>query len=81
MNGFKYGYGAGRGNRTPDPRITNALLYQLSYAGTFFTLAAPSMALAYHSYRPQPLHPVTALAAMLLAYAGTFLTFVLPSLA
>jgi hypothetical protein len=27
-------YGAGRGNRTPDPRITNALLYQLSYAGS-----------------------------------------------
>src|SRR6185437_3196980 len=26
--------GAGRGNRTPDPRITNALLYQLSYSGT-----------------------------------------------
>ena len=25
---------AGRGNRTPDPRITNALLYQLSYSGT-----------------------------------------------
>ena len=27
--------GADRGNRTPDPRITNALLYQLSYVGTF----------------------------------------------
>ena len=26
--------GAGEGNRTPDPRITNALLYQLSYPGT-----------------------------------------------
>ena len=25
--------GAGEGNRTPDPRITNALLYQLSYPG------------------------------------------------
>ena len=25
--------GAGEGNRTPDPRITNALLYQLSYSG------------------------------------------------
>ncbi len=24
---------AGEGTRTPDPRITNALLYQLSYAG------------------------------------------------
>ncbi len=29
----RYGY-AGRGSRTPDPRITNALLYQLSYSGT-----------------------------------------------
>jgi hypothetical protein len=27
--------GAGRVTRTPDPRITNALLYQLSYAGTW----------------------------------------------
>jgi hypothetical protein len=26
--------GAGRVTRTPDLRITNALLYQLSYAGT-----------------------------------------------
>ena len=26
-------YGAARENRTPDPRITNALLYQLSYCG------------------------------------------------
>ncbi len=26
--------GAGEGTRTPDPCITNALLYQLSYAGT-----------------------------------------------
>ena len=26
--------GAGGGTRTPDPRITNALLYQLSYSGT-----------------------------------------------
>jgi hypothetical protein len=26
--------GAGEEIRTPDPRITNALLYQLSYAGT-----------------------------------------------
>ena len=26
-------FGAGEGNRTPDPRITNALLYQLSYPG------------------------------------------------
>ncbi len=27
-------HGAGEGTRTPDPRITNALLYQLSYTGT-----------------------------------------------
>ena len=26
--------GAGERTRTPGPRITNALLYQLSYAGT-----------------------------------------------
>src|SRR5690606_6166479 len=26
-------HGAGGGTRTPDPRITNALLYQLSYTG------------------------------------------------
>ena len=25
--------GAAEGTRTPDPRITNALLYQLSYSG------------------------------------------------
>ena len=28
--------GAGWGTRTPDLMITNQLLYQLSYAGTFF---------------------------------------------
>jgi hypothetical protein len=27
-------YGAAKRIRTPDPRITNALLYQLSYCGT-----------------------------------------------
>ena len=27
------GFDAGGESRTPDPRITNALLYQLSYAG------------------------------------------------
>ena len=27
------GIGAGKGSRTPDLRITNALLYQLSYTG------------------------------------------------
>ena len=39
-------YGADRGTRTPDPRITNALLYQLSHIGetdgkgnTFFWIA------------------------------------------
>ena len=26
-------FGAAEGTRTPDPRITNALLYQLSYSG------------------------------------------------
>ncbi len=26
-------YGAGEGIRTPDPLITNQMLYQLSYAG------------------------------------------------
>ena len=38
--------GADRGTRTPDPRITNALLYQLSHIGetdgkgnTFFWIA------------------------------------------
>jgi hypothetical protein len=29
------GIGAGKMNRTPDLRITNALLYQLSYTGFF----------------------------------------------
>ena len=38
--------GAGEGNRTPDPRITNALLYQLSYPGIEFaslTATAPDL--------------------------------------
>ena len=30
--------GAGEENRTPDLRITNALLYQLSYSGFHFVL-------------------------------------------
>jgi hypothetical protein len=30
---FKGVYGAGEEIRTPDPRITNALLYRLSYTG------------------------------------------------
>ena len=29
------GIGAGEGNRTPDLRVTNALLYRLSYTGFF----------------------------------------------
>lgn len=28
-----FNFGAGKRSRTPDLRITNALLYQLSYAG------------------------------------------------
>lgn len=30
--------GAGEGNRTPDLRVTNALLYRLSYTGTVFVI-------------------------------------------
>ena len=30
--------GAGEGNRTPDLRVTNALLYRLSYTGTMFVI-------------------------------------------
>jgi hypothetical protein len=33
MKGFFDLNGAAEGIRTPDPRITNALLYQLSYRG------------------------------------------------
>ena len=32
-------YGAGKRSRTPDLRITNALLYQLSYAGLWVARA------------------------------------------
>ncbi len=32
--------GAAEGTRTPDPRITNALLYQLSYSGIAVLLYA-----------------------------------------
>ena len=32
INGWRYG--AARGIRTPDPLITNEVLYQLSYCGT-----------------------------------------------
>ena len=31
-------FGAGEGNRTPDLRVTNALLYRLSYTGTVFVI-------------------------------------------
>ena len=34
-------HGADTGTRTPDPRITNALLYQLSHVGMVF-LSKPS---------------------------------------
>ena len=40
------GIGAGEEIRTPDLRITNALLYQLSYTGTYFTFS-PSEELAF----------------------------------
>ena len=33
INDFAVWYGAAEGIRTPDPRITNALLYRLSYRG------------------------------------------------
>ncbi len=44
--------GAGKRSRTPDLRITNALLYQLSYSGNvwFFSLAAYSGA----QYKKRP---------------------------
>ena len=35
-----FDYGAGEMNRTPDLRITNALLYQLSYTGFGGVVAA-----------------------------------------
>lgn len=34
MDVVRLANGAAEGIRTPDPRITNALLYQLSYRGT-----------------------------------------------
>jgi hypothetical protein len=40
--------GAGRGIRTPDPLITNQMLYQLSYAGETFILPG---ALAWAQWR------------------------------
>ena len=43
--GFLGKIGADEGTRTPDPRITNALLYQLSYIGAGRLLAsAPGLA-------------------------------------
>jgi hypothetical protein len=35
--------GAGKRSRTPDLRITNALLYQLSYAGTALLRCKPAI--------------------------------------
>ena len=37
--GLKFINGAVEGIRTPDPRITNAVLYQLSYDGNGRTIA------------------------------------------
>jgi hypothetical protein len=34
----RFTYGAGEKSRTPDLRITNALLYQLSYTGVALTI-------------------------------------------
>ena|GEM_PF-3855124 len=66
--------GADRGNRTPDPRITNALLYQLSYVGTFLILALPSLARLCRTCRYPLRHPGEPLAAApraQLSYFGT----------
>ena len=40
MNKSKVRNGAGRETRTPDLRITNALLYRLSYSGSESVLSA-----------------------------------------
>ena len=45
-------FGAGGENRTPDLRITNALLYQLSYTGGETALA--DEAFSYEKCRAQP---------------------------
>lgn len=44
IDASRWSNGAAEGIRTPDPRITNALLYQLSYRGTralYYGEAAP----------------------------------------
>ncbi len=49
------GFGATQGTRTPDPRITNALLYRLSYSGSksgALYIASPKQA------RPTAMMPV-----------------------
>ena len=48
-------FGAGRGNRTPDPEITNHVLYQLSYTGAFVGRRRPA----------PPLRPVLGSAAVI----------------
>ncbi len=44
MRGEFWKRGAGEGTRTPDPIITNDVLYQLSYTGTL-PFAGPTIAL------------------------------------
>ena len=39
--------GAGEGTRTPDPLITNQMLYQLSYAGLAIVVAKQSRTTKY----------------------------------
>ena len=45
--------GADGGIRTPDPRITNALLYQLSYIGTVKPAARCGQAADYSGFGPE----------------------------
>ena len=40
LDEFEYGGGAAEGIRTPDPIITNDVLYQLSYSGPILGLLA-----------------------------------------
>ncbi len=47
------GNGAAEGIRTPDPRITNAMLYQLSYRGNGAPCTGALVDLQYRS-RPFP---------------------------
>jgi hypothetical protein len=53
--------GAGKRNRTPDLRITNALLYRLSYSGTLPTMP------------PSPIKPFEALIRKKRDYSDVFL--------